>query len=146
MLQSRCWCWSPLIKEAQDRKDGHPSDEEGFFKWKVWQNSYWIIYHAGFDWCSVNVGFNIFSSQYTPQHYNDVIMSALASQITNLTIVYSTVYSSAHQRKYQSCTSLAFVRGIHRWPVNSPHKRPGKRKMFLFDDVIMIHIRRNYSG
>ena len=52
-------------------------------------------------------------------HYNDVIMSAMASQITSLTIVYSTVYAGADQRKHQSSASLAFVRGIHRWPVNS---------------------------
>ena len=71
-------------------------------------------------------------------HYNDVIMSLMASQITSLTIVYSTVYSGAGQRKHQSSASLAFVRGIHRWPVNSPHKRPVTRKMFPFDDVIMI--------
>ena len=51
------------------------------------------------------------------QHYNDVIMSAMASQITNLMIVYSTFYSGADQRKLQSTASLAFVRGIHRWPV-----------------------------
>ena len=70
-------------------------------------------------------------------HYNDVIMGAMASQITSLTIVYSTVYSVADQRKYQSSASLAFVRGIHRWPVNSPHKGPATRKMFPFDDVIM---------
>ena len=72
-------------------------------------------------------------------HYNDVIMSAMASQITSLTIVYSTVYSGTDQRKHQSSASLAFVRGIHRWPVNSPHKGPVTRKMFSFDDVIMIH-------
>ena len=47
-------------------------------------------------------------------HYNDVIMSSLASQITSLTIVYSTVYSRADQRKHQGSASLAFVRGIHR--------------------------------
>ena len=47
-------------------------------------------------------------------------MGAIASQITSLTIVYSTVYSDADQRKYQSSASLAFVWGIHRWPVNSP--------------------------
>ena len=41
-------------------------------------------------------------------------------------------------RKYQSSASLAFVRGIHRWPVNSPHKWPVTRKMFPFDDVIMM--------
>ena len=55
-------------------------------------------------------------------HYSDVMMGAMASQITNLAIVYSTVYSWTDQRKYQSSTSLGFVRGIHRWPVNSPHK------------------------
>ena len=49
-------------------------------------------------------------------HYNDVIMSMIASQITNLTIVYSTVYSGADQRKHQSSASLAFVQGIHRGP------------------------------
>ena len=64
-------------------------------------------------------------------------MSAMASQTTRLTIVYSTVYSSADQRKHQSSASLAFVRGIHRWPVNSPHKWPVTRRMFPFDDVIM---------
>ena len=64
-------------------------------------------------------------------------MSAIASQITSLTIVYSIVYSDADQRKHQSSASLAFVRGIHRGPVNSPHKWPVTRKMFPFDDVIM---------
>ena len=65
-------------------------------------------------------------------------MSAIASQITSLTIVYSTVYSGADQRKHQSSASLAFVWGIHRWPVNPPHKWPVTRKIFPFDDVIMI--------
>ena len=72
-----------------------------------------------------------------PEHYNDVIMSVMASQITSLTIVYSTVYSGADQWKHQRSASLAFVRGIPRWPVNSPHKGPVTRKMFPFDDVIM---------
>ena len=53
------------------------------------------------------------------------------------TIVYSTVYSGADQRKHQSSASLAFVREIHRWLVNSPHKGPVTWKMFSFDDVIM---------
>ena len=70
-------------------------------------------------------------------HYSDVIMGAIASQITSLTIVSSTVYSGADQRKHQSSASLAFVWGIHRGPVNSPHKWPVTRKMFPFDDVIM---------
>ena len=70
-------------------------------------------------------------------HYGDVIMGTIASQITSLTIVYSTVYSGADQTKHQSSASLAFVRGIHRGPVNSPHKWPVTRKMLPFDDVIM---------
>ena len=48
-------------------------------------------------------------------HYNDVIMSTMASEITSLTIAYSTIYSGLDQRKHQSSASLAFVRGIHRW-------------------------------
>ena len=70
-------------------------------------------------------------------HYRDVIMGTIASQITSLTIVYSTVYSGADQRKHQNSASLTFVRGIHRGPVNSPHKWPVTRKMLPFDDVIM---------
>ena len=68
-------------------------------------------------------------------HYNGAIMGTIASQITSLTIVYSTVYSDADQRKHQSSSSLAFVRGIHWGPVNS--QWPVTRKMFPFDDVIM---------
>ena len=71
-------------------------------------------------------------------YYTDVIMGAIASQITSLTIVYSTVYTDADQRKHRSSASLAFVRGIHRGPVNSPHKWPVTRKMFPFHDVIVI--------
>ena len=67
-------------------------------------------------------------------------MSVMASQITSLTIVYSSVYSGTGQRKHQSSSSLAYVRGIHRWPMNCPHKGPVMPKMFPFDDVIMrIH-------
>ena len=69
--------------------------------------------------------------------YNDVTMGAIASQITSHIIVYSTVYSGAAQKKHQSSASQAFVRGIHRRPVNSPHKWPVSRKMSPFDDVIM---------
>ena len=64
-------------------------------------------------------------------------MSSMASQITSPTIIYSAVYSGADHRKHQSSASLAFVRGIHLRPVNSPHKGPATRKMFPFDDVIM---------
>ena len=61
--------------------------------------------------------------------YSDVIMGAMASQITSLTIVYSTVYSGVDQRKHQSPASLAFVWGIHR------------SQMFSFDDVIVVFMR-----
>ena len=64
-------------------------------------------------------------------------MGAIASQITSLTIVYSIVNSGADKKKHQSSASLAFVRGIHRGQVNSPHKWPVTRKMFPFDDIIM---------
>ena len=73
-------------------------------------------------------------------HYDDVIMGAMAFQITSLTIVYSTVYSDADQRTHQTSASLAFVRGIHPGPVNSPHKWPVTREMFPFDDVIMVTV------
>ena len=82
----------------------------------------------------IDIGFTIwvntvFTCIYTQHiwmqfHYNDIIMGAIASQITSLAIVYSTVYSDA------SSASLAFVRGIHRRPVNSPHKWPVTRQMF----------------
>ena len=72
------------------------------------------------------------------QHYDDVIMTMLTSQITSLTVVYLIVYSGVNQRKHQSSASLAIVREIHRGPVNFPHKWPVTRKIFPFDDVIMI--------
>ena len=65
-------------------------------------------------------------------------MGSIASQITSLTIVYSAIYSGTDQRKHQSSASLAFVRGIHRGLVNSPHKWPVTRKMFPFDDVMFV--------
>ena len=72
-----------------------------------------------------------------PQQYDDVIMGAMTYQITSITIVYSTVYSDADQGKHQSSVSLAFVRGIHRRPVNSPHRWPVTRKIFPFHGAIM---------
>ena len=72
-------------------------------------------------------------------HYGDVIMGAIASQITSLTIVYSTVYSDTDQIKHQSAASLAFLRGIHRGTVEFPAKWPVTGNFFPFDDVIRIH-------
>ena len=70
-------------------------------------------------------------------HYSDIIMSAMASQITGVSIVCSAVCLGGDQRKHQGSASLAFVGGIHRWPMDSPHKGPVTRKVFPFDDVIM---------
>ena len=83
----------------------------------------------------------ILSTIYTRVHCCVVIMSAMACQITGVTIVYSIVCSGTDQRKHQSSDSLAFVREIHRWPVNSPYKGAVTRKMFPFDGVIISALR-----
>ena len=88
-------------------------------------------------WCYILLTGFATGSNLASFHYGDVIISAMASQITSITIVCATVYSGADQRKHQSSASLAFVWRIHWWPVNSPHKGPVTRKMFPFDDVIM---------
>ena len=59
----------------------------------------------------------------TLSHYSDVILSTIASQITSFAIVYSTVFSDTDERKHQSSASLAFVRVIRRWSVNSTAQR-----------------------
>ena len=83
------------------------------------QNQWGIMYD---DRVNHRVSATAATRKNTFSHYNDVIMIAMASQITSLMIVYSTVYSGTDERKHQSSTSLVFMRGIHRWPVNSPHK------------------------
>ena len=93
-------------------------------------SSYWEVWRYKTQW--------YFRGPAT--HYDhDVIMGAIASRITSITIVYSTVYCDADQRKHQfkAPRHWTFVWGIHRGPVNSPHKWPVTRKMFPFDDVIM---------
>ena len=94
----------------------------------------WYICHVGkwFPYTNRQLHLTLYT---TAIHYNDVIMGAVASQIASLKIVYSIVNSGADQRKHQSSVSLAFVKGIHWWPVNSTHKRPVTQKMFPFDDV-----------
>ena len=86
---------------------------------------------------SLHTFYSIGTGAIIPHHYTDVIMIVMASQITRLTIVYSYVYLGADQRTHQSSASLTLVLGIHRWPVNSPHKGPVTRKMFPLDDAIM---------
>ena len=95
--------------------------------------SIWWRYHGHISW-RWRVAGRFTKCHY---HYPDVIMSAMASQITRFSTVCSIVCSDADQRKHQSSASLAFVREIHRGSVNFPHKWPVTRKMFLFDDVII---------
>ena len=71
-------------------------------------------------------------------HYSDVIMGSMASQITGVSIVYSTVCSGPDKKP--SSASPAYVGGIHRWPMNSPHKGSVTRKMPPFDYVIMLPV------
>ena len=104
---------------------------------------YWCLCTTSDLWTLGRVSVTRETAQcYTQQgiHYNDVIMGAIASQITSLTTVYSIVYSDADKKKHQSSASPAIVRGIHRAPVNSPHKWPVTRKMFPFDDVTVINL------
>ena len=72
--------------------------------------------------------------------YSGVMISAMASQIIGVSIIYSIVCSGADERKHQSSASLAFVWGIRRSPVNSPHKGPVTRKIFPFHDFIMVTV------
>ena len=60
----------------------------------------------------------------------------MASENISVSINFSTVCSGADKKNHQSSASLAFVRGIHRWLINSPHKGPVTWKMFSFDDVM----------
>ena len=86
-------------------------------RYEFWLRFHWSVPKGPIDWQYVIVSsrnsLDSNKSQFT-NHYIDVIMTTMASQITSLTVVYSTVYSNANQRKHQSFASLAFVWGIHR--------------------------------
>ena len=161
---SQCTYWWEFSCKWKSVKHHILSNEQRVAGWRHWIGSAfritghlwwestddrWIPLTKG-QWCGALV-FSLMSAwsncwtnkrvsselRFLGSHYTDAIMVAIASQITSLTIVYSTVFSGADQRKHQSSASLAFVRRIHRWPMNSLHKRPVTRKMFPFDDVIM---------
>ena len=70
-------------------------------------------------------------------HYKGVIISAMASLMTGVSIVYTTVCSAVDERKRQSSASLAIAMEIHWWLVNYPHKGPATRKMLSFDDIMI---------
>ena len=103
---------------------------------------FWMIHRIKVCWWDWD--WSLWHSRIQPwhvtctTHYHDVIMGAIASQITSLASVDSAVKLGIYQRKHQSSASLAFVRGIHRRPVNSPQKGPVPREMLPFDDVIMV--------
>ena len=105
------------------------------FLWRIISKQLFIDRKLSGIWSYPNIP--IHYSNENVSHYGDVIIGEIASQITSLTIVYSTVYSDADPRKHQSSASLAFVRGLHRGPMNSLHKWAVTRKMLPFDDVIM---------
>ena len=102
---------------------------------------YWKYFHAMKKLYALHVFIYSYHDAVHSGQYcqcNDVIRRAMASQITSLTIVYATVNSDADQRKHQRSPSLAFVWGIHRWPVNSPQKGPVTRNMLPLDNAFMI--------
>ena len=113
----------------------------------VWDARWLVIYHISLANLFVNQlivsvhnkAINWWPSMHWTHlsHYSNAIMRVMASQITCVSIACFTVCSGTDQRKHQRSVTLAFVRGIHRWLVDSPHKKPVTEKMFLFDDVIM---------
>ena len=118
------------------------------FNYSAWTKSFYFVktcVRATMTQCVARKRFVIFHlikfdelrRDISSLQWHNVIMSLMASQINSLTIVNSIVYSGVDQRKLQSSTSLAFLRGIHWWPVKSLHKGPVTRKMFPFDDVII---------
>ena len=77
---------------------------------------------------------------YQIRHCSDVIMGTVATQITSqpASRLFSQPFIQAQIKENTKVPrNWPFVRGIHRWPVNSPHKGPVTRKLFPFDDVIM---------
>ena len=112
--------WSYKYAYIKIMKRNHPED------WSFQNTSSCVIFKED-HWKLLQIHISCLAYSI---HYNDVIIGVLASQITSLTIVYLNVYSGGDQRKHQSSASLAFVRGFHRSPVNSPHKWPVTRKMF----------------
>ena len=94
-----------------------------------------ILYASTLCWaycffmhCKIMSCMNAFLNTFATTHYTGVIMTTMASQITSLTVVYSTIYSGPDQRKHQSSASLAFVWGIHRdrWIPRTKNQLRGK--------------------
>ena len=111
------WLWSTRTHQPTEFKVNHLG---------VYQDIYWRLVNkpeASKEQKNVTMNFSgpgvpekmqLPSMEIKQKHYNDVIVTTMASQITSLTVVYSTGYSDADQRKYQNSVSLAFVWEIHR--------------------------------
>ena len=99
----------------------------------------WYVWHLACKLRKIVYMKSYTHMQYVPKIMH-IIMSVMASQITGILIVCSAVCLGTDQRKYQNSMSRAFVRGIHQWLVDSPHKGPVTQKMFPFDDVIMLYV------
>ena len=119
--------------QTDRRTDGQGESSIPNFVGRGYNDDYILWY----QWCHWPQQVEAPRLPLTHLHYSDVIMSVMVYQITKVSIVYSSICSGTDQRKHQSSTSLAFVRGIHRSPVNSPHKGPVTWKIFPFDHVIM---------
>ena len=138
------FCRIKLLMELNTKAHPRSSLAQGikppfwYFSWFLqFQKSLMLLSNTCSHWCcSQLMACCLFATKTLTINCSDVIMGAIAFQITSLTTVYTIVYSDADQIKHQSSAPLAF-RGIHRWPVNSPHKWPLTRKMFPFGDVIM---------
>ena len=106
----------------------------------------WVFIGCGNNWLNFNRKITDGWTEMTMRNIlstlnqSDVITSEMASQIVGVSIVCSTVCSGADQMKHQRFASLAFVREIHLSPVDSPNKGTLTRKMFPFDDVIMLSL------
>ena len=87
-------------------------------------DSFCIKIHSPLD-CELLCLHGILLTKIEHNQYSDIIMSAMTSQITSVSIVYSTVCSGTDQRK------------LHQWLVDSPHKGPVTWKLFPFDDIII---------
>ena len=122
-----CWCPNDAraMESAVITLTGHP----GIFRFQPQQGKRIICSSCIIVFINITGYYHLYTLNYNlvaqsirlrrrRYHY---IMSTMASQVTSPTIVYSTVYSDTDQRKHQSSASLAFARGFHRWPVNSPH-------------------------
>ena len=135
----KSWCFISI--PVKSNKNTMPLTFVFSSRMSIWRMPIWALIKcrlsvvSGSKWAAGKIITTVMSEL---THYCDVIMSATASQITGVSFVYSVVCSDADQRK-QSFVSLAFVREIHRWPVNSPHKGPVTRKMFHLMTSLWIY-------